>query len=69
MPESQVIESPSTSGAAINVDSIPQHEMDNLCRVVLRCAAEAFKNPAFRAEYEEWLKKRHEKQKRGKGSQ
>lgn len=69
MPESQVIESCGTSRVAVDVDSIPQHEMDNLCRVVLRCAAEAFKNPAFRAEYEEWLKKRHEKQKCGKDSQ
>ena len=36
----------------INFDEIPKHQMDALCRVILRGAREAYKNPEFMAEYE-----------------
>jgi len=47
----------STTPAAVNInlDLIPKHEMDSLCRVILSSARKAFENPQFRAEYERRL--------------
>ena len=39
----------------INLDEMPKHEMDALCRVVLRGATEAFKDPKFIAMHEQRL--------------
>ena len=39
----------------IDLDALPSHESDALCRVVLRSVAEAFKNPKVAADYERWL--------------
>lgn len=47
----------------IDVKSMPKHEIDALCRVLLHSVAEAFKNHDFAAEYEEWRKQRHEEHK------
>lgn len=47
----------------INVNAMPKHEIDALCRVLLHSVAEAFKNPTFAAEYEAWRKQRHEEHK------
>ena len=42
----------------INLDEMPKHELDNFCRVTLRCIKKAFENPEFRAGYEAWLAER-----------
>lgn len=52
----------------IDVDAIPKHEMDALCRVLIRSVTEAFKNPAFAAEYEAWRIKRYGGQAQGVNS-
>lgn len=52
----------------IDVDAMPKHETDALCRVLLRSVAEAFKNPAFAAEYEAWRIKRYGGQPQGVNS-
>ncbi len=52
----------------IDVNSMPKHETDALCRVLLRSVAEAFKNPAFAAEYEAWRIKRYGGQPQGVSS-
>lgn len=43
----------------IDVSAMPKHETDALCRVLIRSVTEAFKNPAFAAEYEAWRIKRY----------
>lgn len=53
------------SAVKIDVSAMPKHETDALCRVLLRSVAEAFKNPAFAAEYEEWRIKRYGGQPQG----
>jgi hypothetical protein len=45
----------------INIDEMPAHESDRLCRTLIHSATEAFKNPKFAAEYEIWLAKRYGK--------
>lgn len=56
------------SAVKIDVDAMPEHETDALCRVLLRSVTEAFKNPAFAAEYEEWRAKRYGGQPQGVNS-
>lgn len=61
----QLTTSTSPSAVKIDVSAIPKHETDALCRVLLRSVAEAFKNPAFAAEYEAWRIKRYGGQSQG----
>ena len=42
----------------INIDEMPKHEIDALCRVILRGTARAMQNPKFVAEYERRLAER-----------
>jgi transcriptional regulator with XRE-family HTH domain len=49
----------------INLDLMPKHELDSLCRVILRGARKAFENPQFRADYEVWLAERKARQAAG----
>ncbi len=49
----------------INVSAMPKHETDALCRVLIRSVTEAFKDPAFVADYEEWRAKRYGTQPQG----
>jgi len=46
----------------INLDELPDHENDALCRVLIRSVTEAFKNPKFAADYEAWRAKRYGKE-------
>ncbi len=57
-----------SSAVKIDVGAMPKHETDALCRVLLRSVADAFKNPAFAAEYEEWRAKRYGGQPQGVSS-
>ncbi len=43
----------------IDLDAMPKHEIDTLCRVLIHSITEAFKDPTFAAEYEEWRAKRY----------
>ena len=56
------------SAVKIDVSTMPKHETDALCRVLIRSVAEAFKNPAFAAEYEAWRIKRYGEQPQGVNS-
>lgn len=62
-----IVETPPTA-VKIDINAMPKHETDALCRVLLRSVAEAFKNPAFAAEYEEWRAKRYGTQPQGVNS-
>ena len=57
----KVVVSMEPAAVNFNFDAIPKHEMDALCRTVIRSTTEAFKNPAVVAEYEQWLIKRYGK--------
>ena len=50
--------SPGQEMPKINLDEIPKHEMDALCRVILRSATKAFEDPEYVAAYEQWLAER-----------
>ncbi len=65
--EPSITEAPLTT-VKIDVNAMPKHETDALCRVLLRSVAEAFKNPTFAAEYEEWRAKRYGTQPQGANS-
>jgi len=45
----------------INFDAIPKHEMGAYCRAVIQSIKQSFKNPAYVAEYEQWLIDRYGK--------
>ena len=45
-------------GFEINIDEMPKHEVDALCRVILRGVARAVNTPKFQAEYERRLAER-----------
>lgn len=55
----QLTASASPSAVKIDVSAMPKHETDALCRVLIRSVTEAFKNPAFAAEYESWRIRRY----------
>jgi hypothetical protein len=62
IPE-KVVAARTPADVRINLDEVPKHQMDTLCRVVIRGTNEAFKDPKFAAEYEVWLAERRAKQK------
>lgn len=64
----QIITAIPPNAVKIDVSAMPKHETDALCRVLLRSVAEAFKNPAFAAEYKAWRIKRYGGQARGVNS-
>ena len=45
----------------INLDAIPKHEMDAYCRAVIHSVKKALQDPAYVADYEQWLIKRYGK--------
>lgn len=49
----------------IVASKIPQERINGLARPLLERVAEAFKNPVFAAEYEEWLTKRYSNEQEG----
>lgn len=59
--DGQIIAQPPLSEMKVNVNAVPKHQMDALCRVVIHCATEAFKDPKFAAEYEAWRRERYAK--------
>ena len=59
----KVVVSRTPATIQIDVDAIPKHEMDTVCRVLVRSVTEAFKNPQFAADYEIWLAARRAKTK------
>lgn len=56
----QVMTAIPSNALKIDLNSMPKHEIDAFCRVLLHSVAESFKNPDFAAEYEAWRKQRHE---------
>ena len=54
-PKTKAIISTTPAKVNIDVNAIPKHVMDNMCRVILRGAREAFKDPEYAARHEEWL--------------
>ena len=46
---------------AINMDAIPEHEMDALCRSVIQGAKKLFKDPAVQADFKRWQEERQQK--------
>ena len=60
IPEKVVVERfPET--VKINLNAIPKHEMDAYCRTVIQCIKKAFEDPAYVANYEQWLIKKYGK--------
>ena len=44
----------------INTEEIPEHVFDTGCRVLYRSVKAALEDPALRAEWEEWKKRKEE---------
>lgn len=50
----------STTPVVVNVDldAMPTHESDAICRTLLGCVSHLFDNPAVLADYKRWQKER-----------
>ena len=48
-----VIRTRSPDDVHIDLDELPRHESDTMCRVILGAVKRFFEDPAVRAEYEE----------------
>jgi hypothetical protein len=48
----------SPQSVAVNLDDLPAHETDSLCRLLTRSVTEYFKRPGIATEYEQWKAKR-----------
>ena len=57
----KVVVAQSADRVNFNFKAIPKHEMDAICRDLLYSIKESAKNPAFVADYREWLIKRYGK--------
>lgn len=44
----------------IDINKIPEHDMDRLCRIIIEGARDYLSDPAVRADYEKWKQKREE---------
>jgi len=50
---------------AVDFDTIPSHQSDTMCRVILGCVSRMFEDPAVKADYIRWQKERQTNQKKG----
>jgi hypothetical protein len=57
IPE-RVVVAMSPQSVTINLDELPAHETDSLCRLLTRSVTEYFKLPGVAAEYEQWKAER-----------
>ena len=46
---------------AVNLDAIPDHELDALCRTLIGGVKELFKDPAVQADFKSWQLERQQK--------
>lgn len=45
----------------VNLDAIPDHERDALCRTLIGGVKELFKDPAVQADFKRWQQERRQK--------
>ena len=45
---------------AVNMDAIPEHEVDALCRTLISSVKGYFKDPAVQADFKRWQQERHQ---------
>ena len=55
----KIVVSRTLATVEVNLDAMPAHESDTLCRVLIHSVTVAFKNPQFAADYEKWRAKRY----------
>lgn len=46
---------------AVNLDALPDHETDALCRTLIGGVKELFKDPAVQADFKRWQQERQQK--------
>lgn len=46
---------------AVNLDALPDHETDALCRTLIGGVRELFKDPAVQADFKRWQQERQQK--------
>lgn len=55
------VKSRSPEHVSVNVDAIPEHEMDALCRALIADVKQFFKDPAVQADFKRWQQERQQK--------
>lgn len=61
----KIAEQKAPAAVAVNIDSIPEHQTNTMCRVILGCVARIFEDPAVKEDYTRWKKERQQNQKKG----
>ena len=57
----KAVKNRTTTDVSVNIDAMPAHESDALCRTLIGCVSRLFENPAVQADYKRW--KQHQKEK------
>lgn len=55
MKNENVVVSTIPERVRVDLDQMPRHESDRMCKTILECVRQMMEIPAIRAEYEEWL--------------
>ena len=50
------------AAVAVELDQLPNHTSDAMCRTLIGCVDRLFKDPAIVAEYKDWQKRRQQKE-------
>ena len=45
----------------VNLETVPDHELDAICRTLIGGVNEAFKDPAVQADFKRWQQERQQK--------
>ena len=54
--ETVIMREPNT--ASVDFAAIPSHQQDAMCRTLICCISRWFEDPAVKADYENWKKRR-----------
>lgn len=59
----KVVQTRTPTTVIVDVNAIPQHQTDAMCRTLIGCVNRIFEDPAVRADYERWQRERQQKTK------
>lgn len=59
----KIVKSRTPEAVAVEVDALPAHTSDTMCRILIGCVDRIFQDPAVKADYERWKEERQRKMK------
>lgn len=54
----KTVQSTTPAAVSVDLDAMPAHESDAICRTLIGCVSHLFDDPVVLADYKRWQKKR-----------